>query len=351
MKRSKRVTQEDVAKRAGVSTAVVSQVLSRRPATSIRVGKETEQRVWEAVRAMGYVPNLMAQSLAQGERRLLGVFTYEPVFDASQRGFYVPFLLGIEREAEVQGYDLLLFTSASSDKRRREVYRGGANRLSLADGAILLGKSPNRSDLTRLLREQFPFVSIGRRESLDEAIPYVAADYANATAALLHHLSRLGHRRFALVCSGDESESDLDRRRGYVQGCLELGVADSDIDSSIDTAGGLTTRWLTEQRDAGVTAVLAENDRIGRLVLSLAADAELRVPADLSLAILGDPLEPHDDSPDWLMFRIPRREMGRVAVRLLLERITGAPAEALQRTLPCDLVEGSTARARSEVDP
>lgn len=349
MKRSKRVTQEDVAKRANVSAAVVSQVLSRRPATSIRVGKDTEKRVWQAVRELGYVPNLMAQSLAKGERRLLGVFTYEPVFDASQRGFYVPFLLGIEREAEVQSYDLLLFTSASSDKRRREVYRGGTNRLSLADGAILLGKSPNRSDLTRLLREQYPFVSIGRRDDSDDSegsIPYVAADYASATAGLLRHLHQLGHRRFALICSGHESESDIDRRRGYVSGYSELGATKPDIDGSIHIAASLTPTWLKAQRAAGITAILAENDRIGRQLLALATDAALNVPGDVSVAILGDPLEPRDHSPDWLTFRIPRREMGREAVRLLLERIAGAPAKDLQRTLPCELVEGSTATAR-----
>ncbi|WP_167803276.1 LacI family DNA-binding transcriptional regulator [Pseudoroseicyclus tamaricis] len=69
------MTQRDVARAAGVSTAVVSAVLSPKKNSSIRVAPETAQRVHEAVQRLGYVPNLVARSLAGGERKLLGVFT------------------------------------------------------------------------------------------------------------------------------------------------------------------------------------------------------------------------------------------------------------------------------------
>ncbi len=343
VKSRKRARQVDVAKRAGVSTAVVSRVLNSRSNSSIRVSKATERRVWEAVRELGYVPNLVAQSLVKGERLLLGVFTFEPVFTARQRGFYVPFLLGIEREAEANSYDLLLFTSTSGSARRRSAYRDGSNRLGLADGAILLGREPDKRDLKRLLAERYPFVFIGRREVPGARVPYVAADYAAATDKVLLHLAAMGHGRFALLSSNAGYESSVDRRIGYARAYRAVGAPAREVDESIFAASVLTPEWLRALVRSGVTALLAENDVIGRSVLGAAASGGVAIPEDLSLAVLGDPVGDPHDVPDWVSFEIPRLEMGREAVRLLLSVIAGAPAEEARLTLPCTLVQGKTA--------
>lgn len=339
----KRIRQIDVAKRAGVSTAVVSSVLSTRSSGSIRVGAAAKRRVWEAVRELGYVPNLVATSLANGERRLFGVFTFEPVFTERHRGFYVPFLLGVEREAEVHGYDLVLFTSTSGSGRRRSIFAHGANRLGLAAGAILLGREPDKDEVTRLLRESYPFVFIGRREMEGGAIAYVAADYATATAEIVRRLLALGHTRVRLIDEGGATEGELDRRRGYREACSEAGHAAGEIDESIYQAARLTPAWIASAVADGVTALIVANDSLGRSALDAVRSHGLDVPGDLSLAVLGDPIDDPDNVPDWLSFTIPRLEMGRESVRLLERVAAGAPPETAQVTLPCTIVDGSTA--------
>lgn len=339
----KRVRQVDVAKLAGVSTAVVSSVLSNRTSGSIRVGKDAERRVWEAVRELGYVPNLVATSLANGDRRLFGVFTFEPVFTERHRGFYVPFLLGVEREAERQGYDLVLFTSTSGAGRRRSVFADGANRLGLAAGAILIGREPDKATLSRLLRERYPFVFIGRREVPEGAVAYVAADYASATRSIVDHLSELGHRSFRLVIAGDGTESEVDRLNGYRAACAGLGIQVHDVEASVVGASTVTANWVAATRSSGVTAILVENDAIGRRMVEVATEAGLEIPGDVSLAVLGDPLDDPHDVPDWLSFTIPRLEMGEEAVKLLIQVVAGAPLESARVTLSCTLVEGATA--------
>ncbi len=339
----KRVRQVDVAKLAGVSTAVVSSVLSNRASSSIRVGKDAERRVWEAVRELGYVPNLVAKSLAKGERRLFGVFTFEPVFAERDRGFYVPFLLGVEREVERQGYDLVLFTSTSGAGRRRSVFIDGANRLGLAAGAILLGREPDKAEVGHLLRERYPFVFIGRREVPEGAVAYVAADYVAATRGIVEHLLELGHRRFRLVTAGDGTESQVDRLNGYRAACLAAGVPAHEVEASVVGASTATAAWVAASATAGVTALLVENDAIGRRVVESATASGLAIPHDLSLAVLGDPVEDPHDVPDWLTFTIPRLEMWQEAVKLLIQVVAGAPAESARVTLPCTLMEGATA--------
>jgi len=107
----------DVAARAGVSTAIASTVLNKRGDSNMRASPETAERIRTAARELGYSPNPAAQRLALGRNRILGVFTFEPIFPLAQQDFYHPFLLGIEQEAEEQDYDLLLFTSARTGGR------------------------------------------------------------------------------------------------------------------------------------------------------------------------------------------------------------------------------------------
>jgi DNA-binding LacI/PurR family transcriptional regulator len=73
---------------------------------------------------------------------------------------------------------------------------------------------------------------------------------------------------------------------------------------------------------------------------------DLRVPEDFSIAMLGDPHNQWDNSPDWTMFTIPRREMGVEAVRLLVHRLEH-PEDASPRAviLPCQIVPGQTIAA------
>src|SRR5512133_2402972 len=112
----------NVAKLAGVSTATVSAVVNHQMDRNIRVSPETQARVWKAVEELGYVANPVARSLAGGKNRLLGIFTYEPIFPFKHHDFFYPFLLGIEEEAEAQGYNLLLFTNVTNTDGKRSIF-------------------------------------------------------------------------------------------------------------------------------------------------------------------------------------------------------------------------------------
>ena len=75
---SKRPTQKDVAKLAHVSRGTVSLVLNNQSGGRVPISEETQQRVLQAAKKLGYAPNPIAQMLARGANRIIGVFTYEP---------------------------------------------------------------------------------------------------------------------------------------------------------------------------------------------------------------------------------------------------------------------------------
>lgn len=320
MSNRKRPTRADVAARANVSTAIVSAVLSEKVGGTIRTSAATAARVRRAAEELNYSPNVAARSLAKGRNGLLGVYTFTAVFPAEQNDFYQPFLLGIEREAEAQEHDLLLFTStAGGANGRRRIYRNGGNRLRLADGCILLGQDPDRSEVVHLADEDFPFVFIGRREVPGRPDPaFVAADYRSAVVDVVEMLLELGHTGICYLRSPGSLEAFQDRRRGYAD-ALERNRGRIHAEVTLPhQPEGIATAQLRDIVALGVTAFIAEGDA-WRGVMSSAEHAGYRLPDDLSLVVLGDP--PGLATPELTRLVIPRREMGAAAVRMLVSML------------------------------
>ncbi|RKN41191.1 LacI family DNA-binding transcriptional regulator [Streptomyces hoynatensis] len=342
--RRRRPTQVDIARRAGVSQATVSLVISG-GAASDQIAEATRRAVLTAAEELGYSANVAARSLKGGRNHLLGLYTFEPVFPTDQRDFYYPFLLGVEEETAAQGYDLLLFSSVTS-AADRSIYAGGANRLKLADGCVLLGRHVRREELTALVKEDFPFVFIGRREVEGGEISYVAADYVSATAQMVARLAALGHRRILYLRAAQNSEPTQDRTAGYRRGLAEAGLPfDSALIRTLDDPAEVTGARVREWIGSGVTALLAEPTEDDRLVAALAAvdrSGLVRFPEDCSLALLGDPPLWTGESRDWTRFSLPRVGMAREAVRLLVELLAQPAHTARRLSVPCEFVPGDS---------
>jgi DNA-binding LacI/PurR family transcriptional regulator len=341
------VTQQDIARMTGVSQATVSLVLNGRADADVRIAVETRERVLQAIRRTGYVADPIARRLAARNNRILGVFTSEPAFPSGSGDFYHPFLVGIEQAAEGLGCDLLLLTSAPVVDGRRRIF-DESNRLRLADGCVLLGRALHRDELTRLVTEGQPFVSVGRRDDAGGPVPYVGADYPAATAALVSRAADAGHRRLAYLGQGNTPlgaepipESHADRARGF-----DAAVAAAGLTGRQEQVAG---RSPAELLDAllvnGVTAAFVEEYADGVAIAQVAGERGLRIPADLSILALGDPTRPVAADLDISGFRIPRRQMGWQAVEVLSGLLEGGPQAVggtVQRLLPCEPVEGRT---------
>jgi DNA-binding LacI/PurR family transcriptional regulator len=347
MSRSRRPTQTDIARAAGVSPAVVSLVINGRTNGKIRISDDTQERVRAAIRDLGYVPNMAARQLAGGRNNLLGVFTYEPVFPLAKESFYYPFLIGIEQQAEALGFDLLLFTRATESIGRRQIYRDGINALQAADGAVLLGTYEDRDELARLHRDGYPFVYVGRRE-LDGTPPaYVGADYETITSDMVSHLANLGHRDIIYLANqvSDNSESAHDRVAGFHRGMRQANLPTEG--RYIPIAGDpITASQVKAWLDGGTTAFIAQTIRLAHHIQREATTLNLHAPRDFSIAALGnaDPMVSDDGSVTSI--HIPRIEMGAGAVELLVN-ILYHPETVTSRQvlLPCSITHGQSVAA------
>ncbi|HEX6681169.1 MAG TPA: LacI family DNA-binding transcriptional regulator [Candidatus Limnocylindrales bacterium] len=354
--RRRRVTQQDVARAAGVSTAIVSTVVNNK-ADTLRVSEQTRVRVWQAIQDLHYVPNAAAQSLAGGRNHILGAFTYQRLFPWEHGDFYYEFLLGIEEEAEQTGHNLLLFTGARNAAGERTIFDRDTNMLDVADGAILVGGRIDGDEVRRLVERGYPFVMIGRREATGPGVSWVAADYVAAAQTVVERLHGLGHRSILMVAGSRTHETVVERREGFAAACrrhritgkarmVTFGQPNPDLpDAACLTDEQKVLRFAL---DNGVTAVIAESSYVIHRIYQAALARGLDIPADLSLVGLGD----HGDrqnvlSPDpaLTLVRTPSRVIGATAVQVLLRRLDSPGGKPERVRIPCELSEGTTVAA------
>jgi len=334
-----RLTQRDIARIAGVSQATVSLVLNDAKAAAGRIPDETRERVQKAIRETGYVADPIARRMAKGLNRILGVFTYEPAFPSAQADFFAPFLFGIEETAQTLGYDLLLLTGAPANRGKRKIFDEN-NRLRLADGCVILGREFDRAELKRLVAGDYPFVAVGRRDPIGgpagAPVPYVGADYVEATAEMVRRAKAKGHTRLAYVGPSTGAESSLDRWTGFAS-----ALSGAELVLHIPEVGGRALPMLEAIRASGASVVFFTEMADAVIVDAAARSQNLAVPGDLSIVVLGSHLRPMQSGTRFTTFSVPREEMARRATQMLCERIEAGSAGD-QVVLPCEPVEGET---------
>jgi LacI family repressor for deo operon, udp, cdd, tsx, nupC, and nupG len=327
----------EVAKRAGVSTATVSRVLSRPEV----VAPATRRKVLQAVERLGFEPNFAAKNLRTLQSRKLLV----TVPDLSNP-FFSLILQGIEDAAQREGYAVLV-GDTEHDEKREERYALMLKRKE-ADGLIFLGHRLPK-EAARLLKAMAPKpapIVNGCEFSPRLGVPSVHIDNAKAAAEAMDHLYRLGHRRIAVVTGPLESPLSRDRLRG-ASTRAKTERADRDLtvmqgDFSIASGAAAAEKLLL--RSDAPTAIFCFNDEMAIGVIDAARRLRRTVPKDLSVVGFDDIRFARYTDPPLTTVAQPMREIGEGTVRLLLEILRGNEISPVSVTLPHTLmVRGTTA--------
>ena len=219
------------------------------------------------------------------------------------------------------------------------------NRLQLADGAIFVGLGEDKNEIMALIETGFPFVFVGRRELPRGEVPYVAADYVEATVEIVQYIIDHGHHEISYLGSFQKREAHIDREKGFIKGLTHAGLPVRDDRLVTIKESDLDRERLSAWLNSGVTAFIVENNTLGLQLIGTAKKIGKRTPEDFSMAVLGDRLVPVPKEANWTMFKIPRKEMGSTAVKLLVQMLTSEEfdwSSPPQITLPCTFEPGNT---------
>ncbi len=347
----KRPTQSDVARVAGVSRATVSYVINGRADGRVSTTEETRQRVLLAVEQLDYQPDASAQSLRLGKTGTIGVLIPD-----MHNPHYWQIVYGVEEEARARGYDLFLSSTALDPDRELGSMRALLQRR--IDGLVLLltFRNPGDEAVAALIRQRSPVVLVGGKDDApDLSLDVVEPDHGTGAIALMAHLLALGHRRIGLVHGVAAPHLAAERMAAYARMLRAAGVEPDE--TLIQRCGpslpdGYEAALRLLDRSPRPTAIVAINDYLALGVLRAAADRGLRVPADLSVAGFDDiEITPYL-CPALTTVRVNAEELGRRALRLVLERIHDAQRPPQHVRIPAALVSReSTGPAPCQTKP
>ncbi|WP_343063074.1 LacI family DNA-binding transcriptional regulator [Actinomadura verrucosospora] len=309
---------KDVARLAGVSVATVSRVLN----DSASVTDATRARVLAAVDELGYRPNAVARSLRTDTTRTIGL-----VIGDILNPFFTELARAIEDQARASGYSVVIGNADERPERQDHYVRTLLEQR--VDGLLLCPTA----EITPLVRDVVsggaPLVFLDRTlPGLD--VPTVRADGAAAIAELVRHLARLGHRRIAFVSGPALLSTGRERTEAFKAAMEAAGLAvrpeyleAGDFQAASGRAAAARLLDLPEPPEV----VFAGDNLMALGALDEIRARRLRIPADVGIASYDDvPWFTHVDPPVTAIGQ-PVQELGRRAVRALLERIEGRPVE------------------------
>ncbi|MZQ86081.1 LacI family DNA-binding transcriptional regulator [Paenibacillus sp. 5J-6] len=317
------VTRKDVADRAGVSSAVVSYVLNNREI----VKEETRQKVLEAIRELGYQPNLLAQSLKTKKSRQIAV-----LINYLGNPFEAGLLISIEQHAKDRGYFVFFQTYKQEEEDQlKSLFMGRV------DGILLLGQALKPQVVEHFQTLDMPIVSVlrpagsGMRSGSEASVAYLDLDWEAEMSKLIRHLQQQGHTRIGFMGSGEAGQHYEVRLQAFIHvlretGCTWYSEDLLDGEGRFEPAERVLHAELMRQ-SALFTALVCANDLMAAGCLAACRKAGVGVPSQLAVAGCEDILMSSQTDPPLTAIHYPRPQIGEAAMKLLLDTIEGNTAE------------------------
>jgi LacI family transcriptional regulator len=327
-------TLEEVARLIGVSRSTVSRVINNHP----NVRPETRERVQRAIRQSGYRPHPVARSLVTKYTRIIGMVIPEAVTTLFTDPFFPLLLRGATETCNAHHYQLLL--SLFNDPAEREEMYQRVLHHGYIDGVIVASTSRDDPLILDLLRDQIPFVSVGRRP--DQSVHYVDADNVTGARTAVEHLIRLGHRRIATITGRLDTSAGQDRLDGYHQALQAHHIqVEEDLIFEGDYTESSGVMGIQRLLPASPDAIFIASDMMAIGALKALRQAGRQVPHDIALIGFDDIPAASVIEPALTTVRQPIERMGSLAVDLLLDVLENSSEEETpvhRIILPTELV-------------
>ncbi|WP_101842198.1 LacI family DNA-binding transcriptional regulator [Halobacillus sp. Marseille-P3879] len=309
----KTVTMADVAEQANVSKSTVSQYLNKR---YDYMGEKTKLRIEEAIRELGYQPNIVARSLKQKSTKTIGVIVANILHT-----FSTEVSRAIEDVCHLQDFHTII-CNADDDPAKEKKYIEML-RAKQVDGLIIFPTGNNRELYKRMLDEKYPVVFLDRSVA-DIPVSSVMLENEKASELAVHHFYEKGHKLIAMITSSiAESVSPrVERMKGFKKALQSLGLTErEEYVKSVEpdeVRRSLHEMW---QNSEPPEAILAGNDRVLKEILTFVKEKNLSIPGDLSIIGVDD--VPYADfyNPPLTTVAQPTFEMGKTAAEVLLDKI------------------------------
>jgi LacI family transcriptional regulator len=326
----KRITIEDVARRAGVSKGTVSAVMNARNT----VKPETRDHVLEVMKELHFRPTGVARNLRNGNQdKSIGIIIKDVNYP-----FYTSIATGVRDYANSKGYSLLIASSENnhqSEKRFSQLF--SAKDIKGAIIAPLVEGTAEIEHLFKLKMINYPFVLLEDVKGIQANV--VAIDNSKAIKKAVKYLMDCGHSRIVHFAGPPSSSHTQERIEGFRHAFSESTLAFNEdmivsIGSRHEESYGNTLDYFRKRpRNEYPTAIVCFNDQQALAILTALKELNIRVPDDISI-IGNDDISYAKIYPVPLTtIRAPQREIGQRAAELLIRNIESSKLLPVERVV------------------
>nr|WP_192459404.1 LacI family DNA-binding transcriptional regulator [Musicola keenii] len=329
---SRAPTLEDVARVSGLSSMTVSRALN----TPQRVRPDTVARVMEAVRATGYIPNMLAGGLASKRSKLIAVAV--PQINNSM---FADTIQAISDELSARGYHMLLCVAGYTHESETEIVAAILSRRP--DGVVLTGIHHSPELKKTLLNANIPVVEIWdlTPTPLDMLVGFSHEKIGDTIGQFLltKGLSRIGMIWTEDRRAAQRKQGMLDRLRQQGQPRIDEVVIP--LPATLSLGRQSAQKLFSLKREFDV--LVCSSDTLAQGAIMEAEYHGLRVPGDLAVIGFGDLDFAADNKPAITTVRVDRWQIGKEAATLLADKLAGENIDTPIRDIGFSLVERESA--------
>lgn len=304
-------TIKEVAQKAMVSTATVSRVLNDNYPTSDQV----KERVFEAIKELGYRPNAVARSLKMNKTNIVGLV----VPDISNI-YFMEIARGVESIISPLGYTMIFCSTDENQEKELKLLRSLYEKR--VDYVILASSLQSAEKLNEFIEHGLNVIMV------DTWLPGVKADciVENNFAAsydLISQCIKAGHRRFGIINGLMTVSTAKDRFEGYMKALTDHGLEAEDAFAVIgnynrQTAYENSKKMLEANKDNLPTLFYSTNNEMTEGLMIALFEAGLSIPEDVSVVSFGDITVPKLVKPNLTIVAQDARSIGEKAGEVFL---------------------------------
>lgn len=330
-----RVTLHDVAREVGVHPSTVSRALD--PARSALVKESTRQRIIEIADRLGYRPHMIARGLQTGRTLTVGVVTAD-----LGNTWVTPIIHGLTASLETEGMMPVIAETQDDHLRFSHILDHMIGRQ--VDAIVSVASRAGDRAILESAARIVPVV-IAARPLAHSTLPQVVQDDRRGARLVAEHLAELGHERVAQLRGPLDVENFARRAEGFSEAARKAGMTELGIDeyaSSPAISEGIRLLRILMDSHELPTGLFVHNDLMAVGALSVLREAEVRIPADVSLVGYNDlPTVGYLDPP-MTTVAYQGWDVGSHAADVVRRLLAGEPVENVTLE-PRLVIRGSTA--------
>ena len=317
-------TIREVALKSGVGVGTVSRVINNSP----QISEKTRKKVLDAIKELGYVPNIAGKRLSQSRSYVIAVIV--PVID---HPFFSKLIAGLELAADEKGYSLLVASSQHRIEKEREILKRLAQ--NEADGALFVTHYEHQESEF----ENLAIVTIDRH--LRNDIPIVTTDNYEATKKGVEYLLSRGAQKVAFLGTKPNQASEVFlREKAYLDVMKEHGMTPIVINDNVEHGQeiALVEELFTNYHD--FDAVFVSGCTLASLLYMEAMKRGIKVPEQLQIVSYDGDFS----SDNITTLEQPLDLMAKKCVELIIKKINEENDIELLNKLDCRFIKGETTR-------